>query len=122
MPGLKVLIVDDDPAILEVVSQNLGQSGYSVETADSAEAGLALAKTGGFDAVLMDIAMPGMTGFRALEEFGACTKAPIFLMTGHADSEKETDALLLGARALLPKPLDFERVKALLGALPNRLP
>ena len=122
MAARKVLIVDDEPGVLAVASRLLRGAGYAVETADSAEAGLALVRTGEFDAVLMDISMPGMTGFRALEEFGACTKAPIFLMTGHSDAEKEKDALLLWARALLPKPLDFELLKGLLEALPNRLP
>lgn len=122
MPALKILIVDDEPMVLTITSRWLEDAGYETKTADSAEAGLALARGDGFDAVLMDISLPGMTGLRALSEFGACTKASIFLMTGHADGEIEKDALLLGARALLPKPLDFERLKALLAALPNRHP
>lgn len=117
MRSLRLLIVDDEPGILEVLSRLLEAAGHSVRTADSAEAGLAAARAQAFDAVLLDINLPKMTGLRALQEFAACTRAPIIMMTGHADSEIEKDALLLGARALLPKPLDFEKLRAALAAL-----
>lgn len=110
----KLLLVDDEPLVLEVTSRLLEKAGYAVRQAPSAEAALALARSEPFDAVLMDVSLPGMSGLRALSQMGALTKAPILLITGHYDPELEKDALLLGARALLPKPIDSEALVAAL--------
>ena len=119
MAALRILIVDDEEGLLTILSRALEEAGHRTRTAESAEAGLALARANSFDAILLDINLPNMTGLRALQEFAACSKAPIFLMSGHTDSEIEKDALLLGARALLSKPFDIEDLNAELAKLPG---
>lgn len=114
MAAPKLLVVDDEPLILEVISRLLEKAGYAVRQAASAEAALALARSEPFDAVVMDVSLPGISGLRALSEMGELTKAPVLLITGHYDPELEKDALLMGARALLPKPIDWETLIATL--------
>ena len=73
-----------------------------------------------FDAVLLDIELPGLSGLKAIDAFTSESKAAVFLMTGHSDSEIEKDALLLGAKGFFPKPLDFDAVLAAITSLPKR--
>lgn len=116
----RLLLVDDEKDLLEVARRYFEAAGFECRQAQSAEEGLALLKAEPFDAVLMDVQLPGATGLRALESFAAETPAPILLMTGHADPELERDALLLGAKALLAKPLDLPAVRARVKELARR--
>lgn len=109
---MRLLVVDDETDILEVVCHYFERAGFACRQARSAQEGLALLKAEPFDVVLMDVQLPGTSGLRALEDFTAATQAPILLMTGHADPELETDARLLGARDFLAKPLDLPAVYA----------
>jgi two-component system response regulator CpxR len=113
MPA-RVLIVDDDKDLLEVVSAYLLKKGLAVATAGSAEAALLKVVQEPFDAVLLDIQLPGLSGFKAIPAITEEKRAAVFLMSGHADSELEKDALLLGAKALFRKPLDLDAVYAAL--------
>jgi two-component system response regulator AtoC len=103
----KVLIVDDEADLREVLIQRLRRSGHTVTGAISAEDGLALASAETFDLILLDVSLPGISGLSAIERFASRTKAPVVIMSGHADSEMAKDALLLGAKAFFPKPPDF---------------
>ena len=116
MPS-KVLIVDDEPNIVEILGRLLAQQGYEIRTAASAEEALALLDHEPVNAILLDNNLPGMTGMRALAEIRRRTAAPTLLMTGHFDEGFATDALLLGAAGILSKPFDFTKVEALLARL-----
>lgn len=107
----RILVVDDEPAVLEVISRVLSKEGYEVRTAGSAEEGLALLGRESVDLVLLDVQLPRMSGFQAVEAF-AKAGAPVLLMSGHADAEFRKDALLLGARDLLEKPVGTDELKA----------
>jgi CheY-like chemotaxis protein len=107
---MRILIVDDEPDVRKVLSLYLEQSGYAVVSAGSAEEAIPLAESG-VDAVLMDIELPGVSGLVAVVAMAKKTRAPIFLMTGHSDLEVEKDALMLGAKALFPKPIDLPSLR-----------
>ena len=117
MSRLRILIVDDEPHVLQVTSQLLQREGHETETVADAEWGLALSRASRFDAILMDIGLPGMSGLQALKEFASASKAAIFLMTGRADNDLAQKAQQSGARALLMKPLNMNDLKAKLKAL-----
>ena len=102
MAKLRILIVDDEPNILNVTSRLLQRDGHQTEVAVDAEWGLALSRASRFDAILMDIGLPGMSGLQALKEFASASKAAIILMTGLSDSKLAQQALTQGAKALLP--------------------
>ena len=95
VPGLKILVVDDEPVILRTTRLVLEHSGYSVVTAPSAEEALVLCQTidGTLSLVISDISMPGMNG----RDFANCVSAlprpiPVILMSGFS----ETSPLLKG--------------------------
>lgn len=108
---LKVLVVEDDGAVAALVRRALEASGHSVSHAPSAEDGLAALKAGAFDLVLLDNGLPGAMGIKALPDFVALGKAPVVMMTGHVNEDVEKDAVLLGAKALLPKPFEASRLE-----------
>ena len=117
MSHLRILIVDDEPHILKPTTVLLQREGHEIEAATDAEWGLALSRASRFDAILMDVGLPGMSGLQALKKLSAASKAAVFLMTGHADNELAKQALQSGARALLLKPLNMEDLRARLKGL-----
>ncbi|OGS39982.1 MAG: hypothetical protein A3J82_02705 [Elusimicrobia bacterium RIFOXYA2_FULL_69_6] len=105
-----VLVIEDDESQREEYRRMLEDEGYVVAGTGSAEEGLALLEGALFDIILTDNILPGMTGLQAIPEFKRRSKAPILLMTSHPSPDLEKDALLLGAAAFLPKPLELDRV------------
>ena len=97
-----ILVVDDDPNILELVTLNLKLSKYSVETAVDGATGLAKAKEGNFDAVILDIMLPKLDGFTVCEQLRSDSKTadlPIIMLTAKVNLEDkvlgfEVDSLL----------------------------
>lgn len=114
----EILVVDDEALNVEVIRRHLAPLGFGVTGAASAEEGLALLASRPFDAVILDIVLPGMSGLQALSELGRAG-APILVITGHADAEIEKDARLLGAAGFLAKPLDFEELRRILESVLN---
>ncbi|MFA6003276.1 MAG: response regulator [Elusimicrobiota bacterium] len=102
----KILVVDDERLLREILVRRLKLEGYAVFSAGSAEEALDLLKKETVDAVLLDNVLPGMSGLQALEALFRESSAPVVLMTGHFDDDFRTDAMLLGAFAVLSKPLD----------------
>jgi DNA-binding response OmpR family regulator len=117
MPALRVLIVDDDVDLRETLSTFLQGRGFETAVAGEAETAMLMILKEKYDAVLMDIGLPGVSGFKAIPSIAEEGRAAVFLMTGHADAEIERDAKLLGAQALFSKPLDLEKVVAALQAV-----
>jgi CheY-like chemotaxis protein len=107
-----VLLIDDDPDAREIARAALHDAGAIVETAASAEEGLAHCGEHSFDVVVCDIAMPGIDGYefprrlrerdRSLEEF-----TPAVAVSAFADRESETRALAAGFQRFLVKPFKF---------------
>lgn len=117
-PGRRrVLVVDDEPAVLEVTIRLIEELGCVALGAASAEEGFERLSAGRFDLVLMDVGLPGQSGLLALTEFLARSDAPVILMSGHVDPELAQDAKLLGARCLLQKPIELATLREAL-ALP----
>ena len=116
-PRPRVLVIEDDPAILEVLDRFLRQSGCVPFTAGNAEEGIAALSRQHADLVLLDINLPGMIGLEAIWEIAERSSAPMVVMTRHADGELSKDARFLGARVLLQKPLDFRTIEKTLHEL-----
>ena len=118
-----VLLVEDDPLQLAQYGTELESRGFLVCNAASAEDGIRLVKENRIDVILTDNVLPGITGIRSILEFAKISKAPLLLMTSHYSKETEGDALLLGARCCLKKPLDFDLLdRELRKALASNLP
>jgi DNA-binding response OmpR family regulator len=108
----RILIVEDEPDQVDQYRRAFAARGYAVACAGTAEEGLALADASSFDAILTDNHLPGMMGLEAIPEFKRRSTAPIMMMTSHWTPEDEKNALLLGAIAVLKKPLDLQHACA----------
>ena len=122
-PGARVLVVDDDPDVRRFIVDLLEDSGYGVASAVDGPAGLqTLEEQGPFDLLLLDFAMPGMTGSEVARAVrGASPGQPILMMTGYLEHEAVLSEL--GAQPMLQKPFDpselLFRVAALIARQPS---
>ena len=106
----RVLLIDDDRNLREVVAFMLTAAGHDVQTAGSAEEGLALFAAGGADLVLTDMRMPGRDGMDVLREVHP-TGTPVVILTAHGTVSQAVQAMQEGASSYLLKP--FERPELL---------
>src|SRR3989344_1905033 len=102
---MKVLIVDDDPFIVEMYSLKLQEAGYDVYAAPDGKRGLEEIKHGGWDAILLDVVLPMMDGFEVLKTIRQEKVAhpPIILLTNLGQKEDIDRGLALGAADYLIK-------------------
>jgi len=112
---LKVLIVDDEPAIRESLEGVLQDEGYQPATAESGEACLDLLREKSFDVVLLDIWLPGMDGLEVLQTIRELENPPeVIIISGHGTIETAVRATKLGAFDFLEKPLSIDKTLILL--------
>jgi DNA-binding response OmpR family regulator len=104
----RVLIVDDERAILTVLDIKLRVSGYDVVTASNGEEALDLVKSMCPDIVLLDVIMPGMDGFEVLQKLRAVSELPVIVFSARLENAQK--AFSLGANDFLAKPLDMDEV------------
>ena len=101
----RILVVDDQPIILELLQTQLREDGHEIETANDGHEALAKLGAGGFDLLLTDQSMPGMTGeelaVAAREKFPTL---PVILLTGFGGSTLDTDHEMPGVDIVLGKP------------------
>ncbi|MFH1981349.1 MAG: response regulator [Pseudomonadota bacterium] len=111
----KILLVDDEKDFLDVMSERIEARGMEVSTADSAQKALEQVATGGFDAIILDLMMPGMDGLQTLKAIKE--KNPdlqVILLTGHATVEKGIEAMKLGAMDFVEKPADLDKLTGII--------
>jgi two-component system sensor histidine kinase/response regulator len=107
----QILLVDDDPALLQALPRalSLRLSGVEIATADSAQMALELLQQQEYDAVVSDIKMPGMDGLALLEKVNErYPETPILLITGHGEHDLAIQALRGGAYDYIQKPINRE--------------
>lgn len=105
----RVLVVEDNPVNLELVTALLESEGWGVIPAATADVSLRLAATEQPSLVLMDIQLPGMSGYEAtrhLKADPATARIPVVALTAHAMRGEEARALAAGFDAFLTKPID----------------
>jgi diguanylate cyclase (GGDEF)-like protein len=105
-----LLLVDDDEMTRDMLSRRLERIGYTVTPAADGTQALELIAREPFDVVLLDIKMPGLTGFQVLQairRIHSVTDLPVVMVTSSDDSESIVEALELGANDYVTKPIDF---------------
>lgn len=108
MADEKVLLVDDEMDFVEALSARLETRGLMVQIASSGQEAIDKVKEGSFDAVVLDLAMPGMDGIETLKALRDLDPdLQIILLTGHATLQKGVEAMKLGAMDFLEKPVDI---------------
>jgi CheY-like chemotaxis protein len=110
-----VLVVDDDPGIRETMADILNEMDFKVTTASDGYQAIDIVKGGFFDAIVMDIRMPGIDGIETLKRIKrTTTRAKCILMTAYATKDAVLAARREGASSLLYKPIDIPQLVALL--------
>ncbi|HEX3148317.1 MAG TPA: response regulator [Gemmataceae bacterium] len=111
----RVLVVDDESSVRELCRQLLEAEGVVVEAAANGTRGLALAGSGGFDLVLLDVAMPDMNGVEVLNHLRQMGKDPnlkVLMFSGHTTPEEMSDMMQRGADDFLTKPFSITQLVA----------
>ncbi|PMS21567.1 DNA-binding response regulator [Trinickia dabaoshanensis] len=119
---MKVLIVEDDPAIAANLYDYLEGSGYEVDLASNGNAGLQMARGESWDAILLDLSLPGMDGLticRKLRE-EARRDTPVLMLTARDALDDKLNGFVHGADDYLVKPFSLKEVGARLSALIKR--
>lgn len=109
MPGKTVLVIEDNPMNMELVTDLLEAAGYQVHQARSAEEGIRLVRAEHPSLILMDFSLPGMDGLSAtavLKSDPATRDIPIIALTAHAMKGDEEKARAAGCAAYITKPID----------------
>nr|WP_258938231.1 MULTISPECIES: response regulator transcription factor [Prauserella salsuginis group] len=104
----RVLVVDDEAGVRKALSRGLGAEGMDVTVAADGPTALSLAGTGAFDVVLLDIMLPGLSGYRVLERLRADgVTTPVLLISAKDGEIDQADGLDLGADGYVVKPFSF---------------
>jgi len=106
----RILIVDDDPLLLQFLNEVIGHAGYETATASSGEEALQQIAAREPDMALLDITMPGMTGLELARHLKTHTTVPFMFLSAIGDSESTRQAAAYGAVGYLIKPVDAERL------------
>jgi DNA-binding response OmpR family regulator len=109
----RILLVEDDPGLRLVLAHRLSGEGYHVETAPDGDVGLRLVTAEGFDLIVLDVMLPGRSGFevcRTLRRGGVET--PVLMLTARGEVKDRVEGLRLGADDYVTKPFDMAELLA----------
>jgi two-component system OmpR family response regulator len=108
-----ILLIDDEPYILRFISSALAGHGFAVESAGDGERGLELAATGRFQLIVLDLALPGISGIATLRAIrGARPQLPVLVLSALSDVESKVRCLELGANDYMTKPFSLAELLA----------
>lgn len=116
----RILIIEDDEAILAFLRRGLGFEGYEVETAETGQKGLALAGGNRPDLVVLDWMLPGMDGLEVCKRLRATGKVPILMLTAKDSVSDRVLGLDAGADDYMVKPFNLDELLARIRALLRR--
>ena len=120
MSKASILVVDDDPVIVTMLSTRLSKRGYQVATAADGAKAIEAAKNQRFDVVLLDVMMPGKSGWevaRALKQDPATQDVKIVMVSAIGEKTNEITAPIYGADAHVDKPFEFEKLEKVIAGL-----
>ena len=120
---MRILIVEDETKLAELIARGLREEGHAVDTIGNGEEAVWLAASTAFDAIVLDLMLPGLDGFavcRRLREKGIWT--PVLMLTAREAVEDRVAGLDAGADDYLAKPFSFDELVARLRALLRRAP
>lgn len=117
---MRVLVVEDETDLLSVIARALRENGYAVDEASDGNDGLFKATTWPYDAVLLDIMLPGMNGWDFLRKLRKKHPTPVLILSARDTVKDRVDGLDLGADDYLTKPFALNELLARLQALIRR--
>jgi two-component system OmpR family response regulator len=117
---MKILLVEDEEDLLQVISTALRENGFSVDSAADGEEGLAKGESGDYDAIVLDIMLPKLDGWTVLSELRKTKTTPVLMLTARDAVADRVEGLNRGADDYLTKPFELEELIARLRALIRR--
>jgi len=118
--ALRVLVIDDDARLFELLAGYLSAHEVSLTHARDGQAGLARLDSGGFDAVLLDVMMPGLDGLEVLRRIRQHDRIPVIMLTARGDESDRVVGLEMGADDYIAKPFSPRELLARLRAVLRR--
>ncbi len=120
---MRLLVVDDEPRMADALSRGLRAEGFAVDVARDGPGGLEAARFGGYDAVVLDVMLPRMSGYDVVRALRAEENwVPVLMLTAKDGEYDEADGLDCGADDYLTKPFSFVVLLARIRALVRRVP
>ena len=117
----RILVIDDDPSIRSLFKRGLGYEGFTVDLAESGEAGLSSARDNVPDLIILDVMMPGIDGFEVLRRLRAAGDTiPVIMLTAKDANESQIEGLDAGADDYVLKPVSFDVLLARIRAVQRR--
>jgi len=118
---MRILLIEDEPRVARFIKRGLGEEGHVVDVATEAAEGLALAHVSQYDVIVLDVMLPGRSGFHVASELRSeGDTTPILMLTARDTARDIVRGLDVGADDYLVKPFDFEVLLARLRALSRR--
>ncbi len=116
----RVLIVDDDQGLVSLLQRFLQNEGFQVHAVFDHRSGLETALTGEYDVVILDVMLPGGSGFELLKSLRTQSRVPVILLTARGESVDRILGLEIGADDYVPKPFDPRELVARIRAVLRR--
>lgn len=116
----KILIIDDDEELCELVSEYLTVEGFDIACVNDGATGLERALSGDYDMAILDVMLPKMNGFDVLRNLREQSKLPVIMLTARGDDMERIVGLEIGADDYLPKPFNPRELAARLRAILRR--
>lgn len=118
---MRALLVEDDPKLAGYVAQALREEGWAVDVAATGREGALLARTEPYDAIVLDVMLPGKNGFQIVAELRAAgVGTPVLMLTARDDTASLVESLDLGADDYVTKPFKLDELLARVRALARR--
>lgn len=117
---MRILVVEDEPDLRRGLVQALREEGYAVDNAPDGAEGLYKAKAWQYDAIVLDLMLPGLDGLKVLDELRKNQSTPVLILTARDTTADKVKGLDLGADDYLVKPFQLVELKARLRALIRR--
>jgi two-component system OmpR family response regulator len=119
--SMRVLLIDDDARLFELLSTYLEQNGVTVKGARDGKQGLSMLEEGGVDAVLLDVMMPGIDGLEVCKRIRAKSNVPVLMLTAKGDETDRVVGLEIGADDYIAKPFSPRELLARIRAVVRRV-
>jgi len=116
----RILLIEDDPRLAEMVSEYLGEAGFQVSTAATGGAGLAQLGREPYDALVLDLMLPDIDGLEVCRQLRSTSDTPVLMLTARGDTMDRVVGLEIGADDYLPKPFEPRELLARLRAILRR--
>jgi len=117
---MRILVIEDEPRLLHNLAKSLREEGYAVDTAATGDDGLYKAENYDYDALVLDVMLPGLNGWEVLERLRQTKPTPVLILTARDATQDRVRGLDDGADDYLVKPFDLSELLARLRALIRR--